>query len=177
MNKTQRVIITGGPGTGKSTLIDSFSNMGYPCHHEISRAVIKRELDKGSDLQPWKDLEGFSKVVFTEQIEQYNLATKAVTNFYDRSLIDVIAYLRLDGINTQDWDVKAKQYTFFNKVFVTPPWPEIYATDNERREDLAAMREIHESLVKTYQSFGYEIIEVAKMSNPKRVKFILGELN
>lgn len=176
MTETKRIIITGGPGTGKSTIIDLLENRGYPCHREVSRAVIKEELDKGSDLLPWQDLPGFSETVFKGQTEQYHQAKENHINFFDRGLPDVIAYLRKDSLPTEMLDDLVPHYPYHSEIFVTPPWPEIYKTDSERREDFETMQSIHNSLVDTYKSFGYEVVEVPKENSFKRANFILERL-
>lgn len=176
MGTTQRVIITGGPGTGKSTIIDLMEQSGYTCHREVSRAVIKKELAKGSTQVPWEDLSGFSNLVFDGQTNQYRNAVEGKINFYDRGIIDVIAYLKKDNLPSDALEDLAKHYPYYSKVFLTPPWEEIYSMDEERREDFATMNVIHQELIDAYTRFGYEVIEVPKSSPQERVKFILGHL-
>lgn len=177
MEKTLRIVITGGPGTGKSTVLKGLQQRGYPCHWEISRSVIKEELEKGTALLPWEDLPGFSEKVFTGQIAQYHQAEEGKVNFFDRGIIDVIAYLKKDLLPTEALEKLVEHYPYHNKIFVTPPWPGIYQQDTERREDLKTMEAIHHSLVDTYRSFAYEVIEVPKVASGKRVEFVLRHLN
>jgi len=176
MKATQRVIITGGPGTGKSTIIDLLEQKGYSCHREVSREVIKQEIEKGTDLLPWNNNEGFSNLVLDGQTNQYRKAIDGRLNFYDRGILDVIAYLRKDALPTEAMEDLAKHYPYAKKVFLTPPWQEIYAVDNERKENFEMMKEIHQSLISTYSDFGYEVIEVPKHSAEERVQFILSHL-
>ncbi|WP_417590126.1 AAA family ATPase [Owenweeksia hongkongensis] len=176
MSTTKRVIITGGPGTGKSTIIDLMKQNGYTCHTEVSRSVIKKELAKGSAQLPWDDLSGFSNLVFDGQTNQYRNAAEGKINFYDRGIIDVIAYLKKDNLPADALEDLAIHYPYHTKVFLTPPWEEIYSMDEERREDFATMNTIHEELIKAYTSFGYEVVEVPKSSSQERVKFILAHL-
>ncbi len=176
MPQTKRIIITGGPGTGKSTIIDLLEERGYPCHCEVSRAVIKEQLEKGSDLLPWNDLSGFSDTVFKGQTGQYHQAEPNEINFFDRGLPDVIAYLRKDLLPTEALDDLVEHYPYHNEVFVTPPWEEIYKNDEERREDFETMQAIHNALVETYEHFGYTVVEVPKEDSYKRVNFILKRL-
>lgn len=176
MNTTKRVIITGGPGTGKSTIIDLMEKSGYPCHREVSRSVIQEELAKGSTQLPWEDASGFSELVFDGQTNQYRKVSEGQINFYDRGIIDVIAYLKKDKLPSDALEDLAKHYPYYSKVFLTPPWEEIYSIDEERREDFATMNIIHDELIKAYTSFGYEVIEVPKSSSQERVKFILEHL-
>ncbi|MEJ2163439.1 MAG: AAA family ATPase [Robiginitalea sp.] len=37
----KRILITGGPGTGKSVLVRELENHGYQCFHEIIREMTK----------------------------------------------------------------------------------------------------------------------------------------
>ncbi len=176
MPKTKRVIITGGPGTGKTTIIKLLESHGFPCHKEAARAVIKVQLEKDSDLLPWKNLEKFSDEVFSQQQLQYGQAVPNICNFYDRGMPDVIAYLRRDDIASPHLDEVVPAYPYYKEVFVTPPWEDIYKKDNERREDFKTMVEIHQSLIKTYGSFGYNVIEVPFVRAKKRMEFVLERL-
>lgn len=173
---TQRVIITGGPGTGKSSIIGELEKMGYPCFTEVSRAVIKEEMAKGTNLVPWRDLPGFSDKVFKGQTRQYHEAQEGKINFYDRGMVDVIAYLRKDHEPTDGLDALVEHYPYHHMIFLTPPWHEIYSTDEERKEALEDMEQIHHSLMDTYRSFGYEVVEVPRVALDERVAFILKQL-
>ena len=39
----QRFIITGGPATGKSSIIEYFQQIGHPCFEEVSRGIIQEQ--------------------------------------------------------------------------------------------------------------------------------------
>jgi predicted ATPase len=58
-------------------------------------------------------------------------------------------------------------------VFIFPPWEAIYRTDDARWEPFETAVKVHESLVSTYSSLGYELIEVPRKSVEERVEFIL----
>ncbi len=176
MTETRRVIITGGPGTGKSTLIDLLQKRNFPCHSEVSRAVIKRQLELGSRLLPWDDLTAFSHLVFSGQLEQYKNAVAGEWNFYDRGMPDVLAYLRKMNIYEQSLEEGVKAYPYHPCVFLTPPWPEIYSVDNERRENLKEMEAIHENLVQVYTDLNYEVVEMPRIDPEERIHLILHKL-
>ena len=52
----QRIVITGGPGFGKTSIIDELESRNFPCQHEVSRTIIKEQLEIGGDILPWKNL-------------------------------------------------------------------------------------------------------------------------
>lgn len=177
MDNTLRVVITGGPGTGKSTILDHLAEEGFPIHQEMSRAVIKEELNRNSDLVPWRDLPAFSEKVFKGQTGQWHEALEGKVNFYDRGIIDVIAYLKKDLLPHDALSELVHHYPYHRSVFLTPPWPEIYAQDTERREDLRTMQAIHDALLKTYQEFEYTVWEIPKSGPRERMNFVLQHLD
>ena len=71
----------------------------------------------------------------------------------------------------------AKPYPYYYKVFIFPPWEGIYRTDQERWEPFETAVRVHDSLVSTYSSGGYELIEVPRKPVDQRVEFILNVLN
>lgn len=172
-----RIILTGGPGTGKTSIINELIAEGFNCFEEISREIIREEMAKGTRVLPWDDLMAFSQKVINGRVEQYNSAQEG-NSFYDRSIYDSIAYLHLDKIKVLDeWDAIGKDLSFSKDVFITPPWREIFHQDNERKESFAQLTLLHETLIRTYEEYGYNLIEVPKLSVKHRAQYILNHMN
>ena len=96
MNK--RIIISGAPGTGKTSIISKLSESGYKCHKEVSREIIANQLQINGSITPWQDLFKFSEIVIKERLKQYKQATNKI-EFYDRGIIDSFAYLLKENIH------------------------------------------------------------------------------
>jgi predicted ATPase len=62
-------------------------------------------------------------------------------------------------------------------VFFAPPWPEIYATDAERRHELEAAIVEYHRLLTAYPSLGYEVIVLPKVAVSERADFVLHTLS
>lgn len=168
---TKRIIISGAPGTGKTSIINTLSNQGYFCHPEISREIIS-----GGTITPWQELDKFSELVIRERVNQYNSATNKI-EFYDRSIIDSFAYLLKDKIPIKkSWHDLAINHKYYNTVFISPPWEEIYTQDNERKENYKQAEEIHKYMIKAYKKYAYNICIIPKMSIKERVNFIIKQI-
>ena len=44
--KNKKIVISGGPGSGKTTLIDLLNKNGFDCIEELSRGIIKMQEKK-----------------------------------------------------------------------------------------------------------------------------------
>ena len=54
--KKQKIVITGGPGTGKSSIIRQLEKHGHECLHEISRQVTLEAQKQGIGKKQLKNL-------------------------------------------------------------------------------------------------------------------------
>ncbi len=70
----------------------------------------------------------------------------------------------------------ARSYRYARKVFVTPPWKEIFTIDEERRHSYEEALEQFPLTLESYGQCGYELIEVPRAPVSARVDFILGQV-
>ena len=59
----KRIVITGGPGTGKTLIINSLKKKGFYCFDEVSREIILQQNIKKGDATPWNNILEFSKML------------------------------------------------------------------------------------------------------------------
>lgn len=172
------VLFIGGPGSGKTTLIDGLSEKGYICYPEISREVTLEAKKKGIDQLFLQNPLLFSEMLLQGRVKQYNNALNETQPlvFIDRGIPDVLAYMHYIGDSyPKEFDEACKTYKY-HKVFILPPWEEIYVSDNERYETYEQALLIHKHLIETYNSYGYELHEVPKASLEDRMRFVLENL-
>lgn len=179
----KKVVITGGPSTGKTAVIKHLEEEGYTCVHELIRSMTSMEQDNSTlvtnPIVSVKNPKKFNQQLLDGRIDQYkglaNDAAKVI--FYDRGIPDVHAYMNCFG-QAYDGTFEQPGYTYrYDYVFLMPPWQEIYAGDNERLESFEESVRIHHFLKSTYTDFGYEVIPVPKVSIEERTKYILDFLD
>lgn len=181
-------IVTGGPGSGKTSLIEALSQRGIATLPEAGRAVIREEVAAGDDALPWGDRLAFAEMMARfdlaalEQAEAEAAATQAAGRspapmVFDRGLPDVVGYLTLSGLAVPSWIQRAaEEPRYARRVFLAPFWPEIYATDAERRQSPDEARRTTEVMVETYSALGYELVELPRAPIAARAAFVLDTL-
>jgi len=124
----KRYIITGGSGSGKSSIIKELQTRGYSCRPEISRTLIKEQQACGGKLLPWENMEGFAVECFSRMQEQLNTQPEQPV-FFDRGIPDIIAYLKSRELPVRfDYGGYASFYN--SKVFICPPCRKFLLTIN-----------------------------------------------
>ena len=169
-------MITGAPGSGKTSLIKALEYEDYSCFNEYSRKIIQIGKDKGLNNFFKEKPEVFSSKILKGRKKQYKDSlkikkTKKNLIFFDRGIYDVYAYLY--SINSSYiFPSKLTNYNY-QKIFILNPWKDIYVNDNERIEDYNSSFKIHEAIKYTYSKYGFELINVPKTTIKKRIKFII----
>lgn len=172
------VLLIGGPGSGKTTIIEELSKKGYICYPEVSRQITLEAQKRGIDQLFLKEPLLFSEMLLEGRVKQFKDALNETENlvFLDRGIPDVLAYMHYIGDAYPAAFEDACKNHIYTKVFILPPWEEIYLSDNERYESYEQARLIHNHLVETYQKYGYNLIDVPKADIENRIDFILNNL-
>lgn len=171
-------VITGGPGSGKSTLIEDLHRRGHARSIEAGRGIIQDQVAIGGHALPWSDPLLFAELMLCWEMRNHHLAEDAAgIVFFDRGVPDVLGYLQLLGLRAPEHVRKAAETFRYNRrVFIAPPWEEIFRPDRERKQDFEEAVRTHQSMLEIYTQCGYELIEIPLVSVNERAEFVLQKI-
>ncbi|CAH0532327.1 hypothetical protein VST7929_00145 [Vibrio stylophorae] len=170
------VIISGGPGAGKTTLINALAQRGFRYGDEVSRRLIEEQQLRVDGILPWTDLPAFAALCLTEmQTQKEQALTDAQWHFLDRAIGDICAYLTVGGEGIPAHYSQAAQ-GYYGVVFVCPPQAQIYQQDAVRPHPFDEAQHIHQQLVHTYQQLDYQVVTVPWLPIEQRAQWVLDYL-
>lgn len=171
-------VVTGGPGSGKTALIEALAREGISCMPEAGRAVIQHQLRIDGTALPWADRAAFAELMLNWDIRSHDEASRSnVPVMMDRGIGDVVGYLTLCGLSVPAHVKRAAElYRYNPRVFIAPYWEEIFTQDAERKQDEAEARATFEVMAATYGDLGYELTILPFASVSDRAAFVLEHL-
>jgi predicted ATPase len=178
VTRTNFHIFTGGPGAGKTTVLEALRKRGYPVVEESGRKIIQEQKAIGGNIHHNGDRIAYRDLMFSRAIADYErMAAEMAPVFFDRGIPDLVGYNTLIGTEIPAFMREAAEgYRYNREVFVFPPWREIYANDAERKQDFAEAMESWQAAVDILPVFGYRAIEVPRASVEARVQFVLDRI-
>ncbi|MBG6245966.1 ATPase [Candidatus Symbiopectobacterium sp. 'North America'] len=171
------VILSGCSGGGKTTLLAELNWRGYTVVEKPGQRIVREAMSSGGDAVPWKNMEAFLRRAITLAANDYAQARDhgQLWVFFDRGLIDAAAALQAitgEPVLT----TIASRYRYHSRVFLVPPWPEIYVQNSERRHSMDAAIAEFERLQDVYPTLGYRVSMLPKACVNARADFVLRTL-
>ncbi len=167
-------VLTGGPGGGKTTLINHLRGQGNFCVAETARTLIREQVASGGDALPWVDPQAYWRETSRRDVAIYDsLAAETRTVFFDRGVVDNLGWSRVAAF-VPDPDLVAQLQARRCNVHVLtfPPWREIYVQDAERKQDFAEAVRTYDLILQTLWELSYQVVEVPKASVAARAAFV-----
>ncbi|GAA4116596.1 AAA family ATPase [Aminobacter aganoensis] len=168
-------VLTGGPGSGKTTLVSALAEAGHATSVEAGRGVIKDQAAIGGTGLPWHGRALFAELMLSWEMRSHAIAGEASGPvWFDRGVPDVIGYARLVALPVPaHFERAAREFRYNRQVFILPHWPEIFTQDSERRQDEDEARRTHAAMIESYAACGYDLVEVPRAPVAERLAFVL----
>jgi predicted ATPase len=171
-----RIVITGGPGAGKTALLLALQAHGYPIVGDSPRAIIQDRRSRG--LSPRPNAYEFAHETLRMDIENFvHHATTPGHVFFERSVVDALCGLDcVTPLKESELSRWLSTYQYCSKVFVLPPWQAIYVNDTERDHTFEHAESVYRTVQEWYRRCRYQVIEVPKVSVAERCTYVLQAL-
>lgn len=167
-------VISGGPATGKTSVIIELKRLGYNVIEEVAREVATE--DKRFSGKRIKEIDWvlFHEAIFKLQKEKLEKLDSPVV-FLDRSVGDLLAYDKIHKVETTKERLDFAKKFRHDKIFILD-FLDFYETDDVRDESVEEQEEIHNAIIEAYEKLRYKIIFVPFMKIEERVRFILNNI-
>lgn len=168
-------VITGGPSSGKSTVIRLLKDMGYQTTIEVARHFIDLQRINGRSTDEIRSNQRqFQHKVLNLQINLERRLDPQELTFLDRGLPDELAYYQYFNLPPDEKLVEYLEFATYKKIFIMDLLP--LDPDYARTEDTVAQIALHQLIIENYQNRGEPIVMVPVLPPKERVQFILKNL-
>lgn len=169
------VLLSGCSGGGKSVLLSALRQRGFAAFEEPGRQVVREHLLIDGPALPWRDAALFAELCVSRAMQQMTAAAESPgAVFFDRGIVDAVAFFEYLGRDVPAHLERAARLLRYRRtVFVTPPWPEIFSGDRERRHSYEEAVAQYDASIATFRRLDYQPLELPKTSVDRRADFII----
>jgi len=179
----KKIIITGGPCTGKTSVINELALRGYTTGGESAREILGSQYFSQASTSGYKSVVSNEDFINTErkilqcQITLESMVTGEGTVFLDRSILDPLAYIDFIGVSRESFlETIKNNMNYHPDVFILDQLP-FYVQDDIMKETHEEAKIIHNLIRDVYREFGFTIIDVPCFSVPQRADYILSHIS
>ena len=169
-------ILTGGPGAGKTTVLEALRARGYSCTDEAARRILKEQAASGGNATHDGDRVRYRDLMLEQGVRDFHAVGQTSSPvFFDRGIPELSGYP--SGAEDPPTLTAAIAECRYNQtVFLFPPWEAIYRHDEERKHTFEHAVAVDALIREVYPKFGYDIADVPRALVEERVQFILGRV-
>lgn len=164
----QKYVLTGGPGSGKSSIILALEQQGEFVIREAAEDYIRFRQAQGQK-EPWTEPDFQDRILDLQIQRESRIPYYAERVFIDRGLADGLTYVA-EGTKTYT-RIKQASKTKYEKIFIIALLDDIEKTAI-RRENYEEAKTIEDNLHRIYKELDYEPIRINSGPLEERVQDI-----
>jgi len=171
-------VVTGGPGAGKTSLIEELARRGLHTVPESGRAIIREETRSGGNALPWADRTAYAERMLERDLRAYRAAEAlAGPVIFDRGIPDILGYLTLCRLPVPPHLATAARTLRYNRrVFLAPYWDAIFTQDAERKQSRSEAEATCAVMIEVYTGLGYDVVALPRTDIARRADFVVAQL-
>ena len=172
-------VITGGPGVGKTTLLEALAKQGFPYVPEVAREIIREQASRNGDAPPLGK--------YTRLHPPHAFPLRGILRTAPKTGICSFlrpGYPRHPRLRTPHPSIPISRTPTCRSRFPlqsagihSSPFAEIYETDSERKQTYQEVVETYDVMLVTYQQLDYSPIIVPKGTPEERANFVIDRYN
>ena len=173
---TSWVLVTGAPGSGKTTIVTCMAAAGWRAIEDPGRAEFEHQLKNG--IPPnivRRDYRRFQHLVLKRALSIVDLIPDNEQVLLDYGVAESLAFMKVAGIPWDDVIVQEAARLHFRQVFLLDIVPLPLNADDKIRNESELSRNLLRNLFQEiYQVLGHNPIRVPLMGVKERFDFING---
>lgn len=171
---TAWVLITGAPGSGKTTIAACMAAAGWRTIEDPGRAEFEHQLQKGIPPNIVRlDYLGFQHMVLKRALNNISLIHDYEKVLFDYGIAESLAFMKVAGIPWDNVIVQEAARLHFRQVFVLDIVPLPLTTDDMiRAESIQSRNLLRDLFQEIYKVLGHNPIRVPLLGVNERFEFI-----
>ena len=167
------VVLSGGPGAGKTAVLERLQALGFNTVPDVARALIAGRRARG--LSPRPPPAEFARSILKTDIENFTAVSRNQgPTFFERGVVDSLGMLAALGELPETLRSQALERCRYHPgVLVFPPWQAIYHQDDERDQNFEDAVDVYEFSCQWYVHCGYTLLEVPVGTVDERCEHVL----
>jgi len=181
--QTEWLLLTGAPGSGKTTMINCLANLGWRINKDPGRELLESDFASGISVDVARsDYRRFQERVAARMIDAMRALDPSTPVFFDYGVAESLAFLKASQLPWDKVFVELASEFKFRKVFLL----EMVSLDEQapndliRVEDNLRRKHLQQLIGEIYEALGHQVTFVPQMSLQERMSSIrieTGSLN
>lgn len=170
-----RAVLSGGPGCGKSSLLEALAGQGVVTVPETARAILQ---SLGGMTMRAERPQDFAQAMAKAEEEALCAAANVMGPvLFDRGLPDTVGFLWLQGLDVPpSINAACRNHRYSGPIFWAEPWRAIYTQDDERTQSWEQALASADAVRRAWLYYGYTLTPLPQASIADRASFVLSRL-